>query len=218
MFGCVWTELSTLSKSTWAMPNRILYIFRNKPLYCLDSVYFLISKHLINILWYKSLTYIFDINRPHMFTTKMEWFYNGTLNWKAHLFLFRLGQNLVTRHKKVLFISTIFLPLFFSFSDMHQFHHLDGRQAMGINCSFTFDFWTIRFWYAWRHLIRKSLSSKSSHHISCSTTNQSGTNWKGNKGYLLLPYHTFFCVLIRSGIKIILPAWHVLPPHTFPVS
>ena len=118
MFGCVWTELSTLSKSTWAMPNRILYIFRNKPLYCLDSVYFLKSKHLINILWYKSLTYIFDINRPHMFTTKMEWFYNGTLNWKAHLFLFRLGQkilNLVTRHKKVLFISTIFLPLFFFF-------------------------------------------------------------------------------------------------------
>ena len=37
-------------------------------------------KHLL------TLTYVFVINRPHIFTIKLEWFYNRKLNWKAHLF------------------------------------------------------------------------------------------------------------------------------------
>ena len=63
-----------------------LIFLRNKPLYCFGSILFVVPNRLINILWYKTLTYFFDINRPHMFTIKIEWFNNWTLSWKAHLY------------------------------------------------------------------------------------------------------------------------------------
>ena len=57
-----------------------LLFLKNKSLYCFDSIFLPISNRLISILLYKTLTYIFDINRPHMFVIKLEWFYNWTLD------------------------------------------------------------------------------------------------------------------------------------------
>ena len=73
-----------------------LISLRNKLLYCLHPIFFLISNRPINIFWCKALTNILNINRPHVFTIKIEWFNNWMLNWKRHLyflFLFLTQKN-----------------------------------------------------------------------------------------------------------------------------
>ena len=52
---------------------------------------------------------------------------------------------LVTRHQKVyVYAHNASVSLFLS-SGTHQSHHLDGYQATGINSSFIFAFWALRF-------------------------------------------------------------------------
>ena len=61
------------------------------------------------------------------------------------------GQNadhfkkIVTRYKKVHVYVHNFSVSFFSSSERHQSHHLDGCQAIRINSSFIFAFWALRF-------------------------------------------------------------------------
>ena len=96
-----------------------LIFLRNKSLYCLGLIFFFKSSRLIKILWHEALINIFNINRPHMLTIKIGWFYDWTLlYWKAHLFyLFLYDQKIfVSGHqtqKGPVFISTVFLYLFF---------------------------------------------------------------------------------------------------------
>ena len=52
---------------------------------------------------------------------------------------------LTTRHKKVHAYAHNFSVSFFSSLESHQSHHLDGCQAIGINSSFIFAFWALRF-------------------------------------------------------------------------
>ena len=73
-----------------------------------------------NSLWHinaqKALTQAFNVNNHYVFTTKLEWFYNQTLSWKNHLFLFLLGQkSFASSHqtqKRPIFIPTSFCFLF----------------------------------------------------------------------------------------------------------
>ena len=52
---------------------------------------------------------------------------------------------LVIRYEKVYAYAHYFSALLFSFSEIHQFHHLDGCQAIGINFSLIFAFWALCF-------------------------------------------------------------------------
>ena len=52
---------------------------------------------------------------------------------------------LVIRYEKVYAYAHYFFALLFSFSEIHQFHHLDGCQAIGINSSLIFAFWALCF-------------------------------------------------------------------------
>ena len=78
----------------------------------------------------------------------------------------------VTRHKKRHIHAYSFSVSFFLSSGTHQFHHLHGCQAMGINSSFIFTFWAFFFWWLLSHFI---ITSSSHGPICCSLTNQLGT-------------------------------------------
>ena len=52
---------------------------------------------------------------------------------------------LITGYKKVHFCAHNFSVSLFISSEKHQFHHLDGCQAMGRSSSFIFAFWALCF-------------------------------------------------------------------------
>ena len=49
-----------------------LIFLKGKSLYCFDCIFFVIPNRFINILRYKTLTYVLDIDRPQIFTIKIE--------------------------------------------------------------------------------------------------------------------------------------------------
>ena len=99
----------------------------------------------------------------------------------------------VTRHVNVypqvhVYPQNVFVS-FFSSSDMHQSHHLDGCQATGKSSPFIEAFWPFRFLQPLHHLKKLFSSSSryslSSYHIynPSLVTNQSGTYCKEEESF-----------------------------------
>ena len=100
----------------------------------------------------------------------------------------------VTRHKKAHIYAHNFSVSFFSSSETHQFRHLDGCQAIGINSFSTCSFNTLHF-YSY-HTTQKVYPYHDRHYYHAISllvvvlqTNQEHTA-KG-KGLSLLSYYTF---------------------------
>ena len=96
-----------------------------------------------NSLWYVfSNKALANICNMHISSLKSKWFYNWTLNWKAHLFISVYSKKkIVSGHSDTK--SPYLCPTFFWNTPIH---HRDGCQALGINSSSIFAFWGLRLW------------------------------------------------------------------------
>ena len=101
-----------------------------------------------------------------------------------------------------MFIPTIFLFLFFSSSETHQSHNLDGCQAIGKTSSFIETFWAFGFlWSSYHSISLSSLQWSSSscyNFICCCVTNQLGM-YSSDHGHTSRALVHISCVLKWSG-------------------
>ena len=108
----------------------------------------------------------------------------------------------VTRHRKVYVYPHNFSVSRFSSSDIHQSHHLDGCQAMGISHFLICAFWALRF-IAFIPIDKLIIIAHDYHRyhaifVFVDVTNQSGTYFNNHR-YFLTAFSHISQVLKRSG-------------------